>query len=93
VLLTIGYLKEHGPIGLTSNKALKHYLVAWAAEVFDWAGYTVEDLYAVNKVLNEHDFPPLVILHGDSAPYLRAFTLAHCLFKSNGYCLNNGPAP
>ena len=62
-LLTIGYIEEHGPIGLTPSKALKRYFVAWAAEAFDWPAYTVEDLYAVNKVLNEHDFPPLVILH------------------------------
>jgi len=62
-LLTIGYIEENGPIGLTPSKALKRYFVTWAAEAFDWPGYTVEDLYAVNKVLNEHDFPPLVILH------------------------------
>lgn len=62
-LLTIGYIEENGPIGLTPTKALKRYFVAWAAEAFDWPAYTVEYLYAVNKVLNEHDFPPLVILH------------------------------
>ncbi|MCP1240304.1 hypothetical protein NKW44_11450 [Acetobacter lovaniensis] len=62
-LLRIGYIEENGPIGLTLNKAFKRYFVAWAAETFDWPAYTVEDLYTVNKVLNEHDFPPLVILH------------------------------
>ena len=62
-LLTLRYIVEHGPIGLTENKALKRYFVTWAAETFDWAYYTADDLYAVNKVLNEHDFPPLVVLH------------------------------
>jgi hypothetical protein len=63
VLLTIGYIEEHGPIGLTPAKALKRYFVAWAAEAFSWPNYTAQDLYAVNKVLNEHDFPPLMVLH------------------------------
>ena len=62
-LRTIGYIEENGPIGLTPGKALKRYFVAWAAEAFDWPGYTVEYLYVFNKVLNEHDFPPLMILH------------------------------
>ncbi len=62
-ILTLRHLVETGPIGLTPNKALKRYFVTWAAEVFNWPGYTTNDLYALNKVLNEHDFPPLVILH------------------------------
>lgn len=62
-VLTLRHLIETGPIGLTPNKAMKRYFVTWAAEVFDWPGYTTEDLYALNKVLNEHDFPPLVVLH------------------------------
>lgn len=62
-LLTLGYIVEHGPIGLTQSKALKRYFVTWAAEAFNWPYYTAEDLYAVNKVLNEQDFPPLMVLH------------------------------
>jgi hypothetical protein len=62
-LLTIGYIEANGPIGLTPSKALKRYFVQWAAEAFVWPNYTAEDLYAVNKVLNEADFPPLVVLH------------------------------
>lgn len=60
MLLTIGHIEENGPIGLTPTKALKRYFVTSAAGAFDWPAYTVEDLYAVNKVLNEHDFPPLM---------------------------------
>jgi hypothetical protein len=62
-LLTIGYIEEHGSIGLTPAKALKRYFVAWAAEAFDWPNYSPQDLYAVNKVLNEDDFLPLSVLH------------------------------
>lgn len=63
VLLTIGYIEANGPIGLTPAKAVKRYFVQWAAQEFAWPGYTAQDLYAVNKVLNEADFPPLIVLH------------------------------
>jgi hypothetical protein len=62
-MLTLRHLVENGPIGLTPNKALKRYFVTWAAEKFNWPGFTTGDLYTLNKVLNEHDFPPLVVLH------------------------------
>lgn len=62
-LLTFGYIEANGPIGLTPSKALKRYFVEWAAEAFAWPYHTPDDLYAVNKVLNEHDFLPLMVLH------------------------------
>jgi len=62
-VLTLRHLAETGPIGLTPNRALKRYFVTWAAEAFDFPGYTAEKLYAINKILNERDFPPLAILH------------------------------
>lgn len=62
-MLTLRHLIDVEPVGLTPNKALKRYFVAWAVQAFAWPGYTCEDLYAVNKVLNESDFPPLGILH------------------------------
>lgn len=62
-LLTIDYIETNGPIGLTPSKALKRYFVQWAAEAFAWPHYTATDLYACNKVLNEQDFAPLVVLH------------------------------
>lgn len=62
-MLTLRHLVEAGPIGLTPNRALKRYFVTWAAEAFNWPGYTADKLYAINKVLNEQDFPPLAILH------------------------------
>lgn len=60
---TLDYVLEHGPIPLTPNKAFKRVFVTWAAERFDWPGMTAADLYRVNKVLNEQDFPPLEMLH------------------------------
>jgi len=60
---TFAYIDEHGPIGLPPSKALKRVFVQWAAAEFDWPGYSEDDLYAVNKVLNEIDFHPLMELH------------------------------
>jgi len=62
-LLTLEYMEVNGSIGLTPSKALKRYFVEWAAEAFAWPEYTAADLYSFNKVLNEVDFPPLVVLH------------------------------
>lgn len=62
-VLTLDYINEHGPIPLTPSKGLKRRFVHWAAQAFDWPGYTESDLFAVNKVLNEVDFLPLMVLH------------------------------
>lgn len=61
---TFDWIGEHGGIPLTPSKAFKRVFVHWAAAEFDWPGHTEADLFAVNKVLNEWDFPPLEILHG-----------------------------
>lgn len=60
---TFEWVGEHGGIPLTQSKAFKRVFVHWAAAEFDWPGHTEADLFAVNKVLNEWDFPPLEILH------------------------------
>jgi hypothetical protein len=60
---TFTYLGEHGSIGLTPSKAFKRVFVHWAAREFEWPSHTEADLFAVNKVLNEMDFGPLVDLH------------------------------
>ncbi|MEH6786865.1 MAG: hypothetical protein V7673_06025 [Paracoccus sp. (in: a-proteobacteria)] len=60
---TFAWIGEHGGIPLTPSKAFKRVFVHWAAAAFDWPGHTEADLYAVNKVLNEWDFPPLMLLH------------------------------
>lgn len=62
-LKTFAYVEANGPIGLTPAKALKRYFVEWAAEAFEWPHYGTDYLYDLNKVLNERDFAPLMILH------------------------------
>jgi hypothetical protein len=58
----ISYIDQQGEIGLTKAGAINRMFVHWAAAEFDWPGYCEDDLFAVNKVLNEADFPPLVDL-------------------------------
>ena len=53
---------EHGGIPLTPSEAFKRVFVHWAAAEFDWPGHTEADLFAVNKVVNEPDFMPLMVL-------------------------------
>ena len=60
---TFAWIGEHGGIPLTPSKAFKRVFVHWAAAEFDWPGHTQADLFAVNKVLNESDFAPLMVLH------------------------------
>ena len=60
---TFAYIAERGGIGLTPSKAFKRVFVHWAAAEFDWPGQTEADLFAINKVLNEIDFGPLMDLH------------------------------
>lgn len=61
--LTLRYAQEHGSIGLTQTGAFKRVFVHCAAEHFDWPDMGYEELFRVNKVLNEYDFPPLELLH------------------------------
>jgi hypothetical protein len=62
-LLTLQYVEQNGPIGLTKTKAFKRVFVHWAAEHFDWPGLSHGKLFKMNKVLNEYDFAPLELLH------------------------------
>jgi len=61
--LTLQYAQDNGSIGLTQTGAFKRVFVHWAAEHFDWPGMGKDELFAVSKVLNEYDFPPLEMLH------------------------------
>lgn len=63
VEMTFAYVAEHGGVALTPSKAFKRSFVHWAAAQFEWPGYSEADLFAVNKVLNEIDFGPLMDLH------------------------------
>jgi hypothetical protein len=63
VLRTAEYIAVNGGIGLTASGAFNRKFVHWAAAVFDWPGYSEEDLFAINEVLNEWDFPPVGDIH------------------------------
>jgi len=59
----LDYVADQGPIGLTESKGFKRHFVNWAAREFAWPDWTEEDLFRRNKVLNEYDLLPLVVLH------------------------------
>ncbi|MBL1240256.1 MAG: hypothetical protein COB13_000265 [OCS116 cluster bacterium] len=62
--LTLDYIAENGGIGLTKkHKAFNRTFIHWAANNFDWPEYTRNELFTVNKVLNEIDFPACGIIH------------------------------
>jgi hypothetical protein len=77
---TLAYIAENGSIGLTPSKAFKRNFVHWAAAEFDWPDYTAEDLFKFKKVLNESDFPPLLVLH-DLLIHLRIGRHYHGAFR------------
>jgi hypothetical protein len=61
--LTLQYTQDDGSIGLTTTGAFKRVFVHRAAENFDWPGLSKDELFKLNKVLNEYDFLPLELLH------------------------------
>lgn len=62
MIMTVSYANTEGGIGLTATGAMNRKFVHWAAVHFGWPDYTCEDLYSVNKVLNEADMPPLWVV-------------------------------
>ena len=62
VLLSVAYADGEGGIGLTATGAMNRKFVHWAAVNFLWPNFTAEDLYSMNKVLNERDVPPLWVV-------------------------------
>ena len=57
------HVAETGAIELTKSGFFNRKCVVWAAEEFQWSGYEPAQLYQVNKVINEQDFPPLSVMH------------------------------
>lgn len=57
------YSDTHGGIRLTQRGNFFRKCVEWAADEFRWPGFGAADLYIINRVLNEPDFPPLFALH------------------------------
>ena len=63
VYMTMRYASENNGIGLTQTKAFNRKFSHWAAENFNWEDYSAEKLLKVQKVLNEHDVLPVMLLH------------------------------
>jgi len=70
MLLSVAYAEGERGIGLTATGAMNRKFVHWAAVHFLWPGFTAEDLYSMNKVLNESDMPPLWVVR-DMARHLK----------------------
>ena len=62
MLLSVTYAGREGGIGLTATGARNRKFVHLAAVHFLWPGFTAQDLYSMNKVLNESDMPPLWVV-------------------------------
>ncbi|HZG29213.1 MAG TPA: hypothetical protein VE079_12200 [Ensifer sp.] len=81
------YAQANSGIVLTKSGNFYRKFVEWAAEDFQWPGFEPEELYAVNKVLNETDFPPLFTLH---ELLLKARLLRH--YKGRALLTRSGAA-
>lgn len=57
------FAAENAGIELTKSGFFNRKCVVWAAEEFQWPDYKPSELYRMNKVLNEQDFPPLSAMH------------------------------
>ena len=57
------YALEHDGIGLTKSGAFDRKFCHWAAQNFNWKEYSEQYLLRVQKVLNEDDVMPALVLH------------------------------
>ncbi|MCZ4288479.1 hypothetical protein [Hoeflea alexandrii] len=60
---TVRYANEQGGIGLTQSKAFNRKFCHWASESFNWKEYSADELLSIQKVLNEQDVMPVMLLH------------------------------
>jgi hypothetical protein len=60
---TLAYARDNHGIGLTQSKAFNRKFAHWAADNFDWPEYGTERLMELNKVLDEQDVLPVMVLH------------------------------
>ena len=61
--LAFGYARAHGGIGLTQTRAFNRKFAHWLAERSPWPQYRADALLRVNKVLNEWDVAPAMVVH------------------------------
>ena len=60
-MMVLEYLQQEGAIGLTKSGTFQRKFVNWAVDRFEWPDYTAQELYQLNKVLNEDDIMPLAV--------------------------------
>ncbi|WP_417264603.1 hypothetical protein [Celeribacter sp.] len=61
--LAFTYSDTHDGIGLTQSKAFNRKFAHWMAEYSPWPDYKAEELLRLNKVLNEWDVAPAMVVH------------------------------
>ena len=61
--LTLNYYRDEHGLELTHTGRLKRKYVDPLVRSFEWPHYIIEDFYAVSKVMNADDFPPLILVH------------------------------
>lgn len=60
---TLRYALDNNGIGLTQSKAFNRKFAHWAADNFDWPEYSTVELMTINKVLDEPDVLPVMVVH------------------------------
>jgi hypothetical protein len=58
-MTTLRRMAEQNGIELTKSGTFNRRFITWAVDKFNWPRYTAEELYVVNKVLNDDDVPRL----------------------------------
>ena len=61
--LAFDYAQSEGGIGLTQTKAFNRKFAQWMADHSPWPEYSTVELMRLNKVLNEWDVPPAIVVH------------------------------
>lgn len=61
--IAFDYADREGGIGLTQTKAFNRKFAYWIAEHSPWPEYRAEELLRMNKVLNEWDVAPAMVVH------------------------------
>jgi len=61
--LTLKACLDEDGLELTQTGRLKRKYVDPLVRSFDWPHYSIEEFYAVSKVMNADDFPPLILIH------------------------------
>ena len=61
--LTLNYINAQNGIELTKGMAFNRKFIHWAAKEFQWLGHSYEELFQIQKVLNEPDFPVCKAIH------------------------------